>query len=61
MTMTRRVRPLGAPWRLVRRRDGQAEAAESVYSIAHAISEGVGVPLFEDLSADATVELKAVC
>jgi hypothetical protein len=39
----------------------RAAAEESVYSMAHAIREGVGVPLFGDLPADATAELKAVC
>ncbi|GAS95643.1 uncharacterized protein RMCC_2609 [Mycolicibacterium canariasense] len=39
----------------------RAAAAESVYSMAHAIRDDIGVPMFGDLPADATAELKAVC
>lgn len=39
----------------------RAAAAESVYSMALAIREEVGVPLFSMLPEDATPELKASC
>jgi hypothetical protein len=39
----------------------RAAAAESAYSMAHAIRGEVGVMLFGDLPDDATLELKALC
>lgn len=39
----------------------RAAAAETVYSMAHAIRDEIGVPLFGDLPADASAGLKAVC
>ncbi|WP_156751579.1 DUF4209 domain-containing protein [Mycobacterium sp. 1245111.1] len=39
----------------------RAATAESVYSMAHAIRDEVGIPLFGDLPTGATIELRAVC
>ena len=39
----------------------RAATAESVYSMAHAIHDEVGIALFHNVPADAALELRAVC